>query len=266
MSKESTNTRVSVSEQDFLDQDTPIRGQKYVCLSFISPESVIQRKDTFVLSRFLDHFSGEMQELFVSMMEKFKDEPDTIDMLERIRERHDYIFDGKALDDQLKVFTEQNADNLETQFAEANQFRTSVRGIKVRGSYETLPEAQRRAEAIKKKDQYCDTYIAEVGCWCPWDPSPHQVDEEVHAETELNTLMKKYKENVDEGKVLYEQRRKDLTEKSKAHAKREASKTEHDKEEAVAGTSAEFPAEVVVLPGDAPDPWMANKTAQEEKD
>ena len=29
---------------DLLDEDTPIAGQKYVCLSFISPEDIINDK------------------------------------------------------------------------------------------------------------------------------------------------------------------------------------------------------------------------------
>lgn len=236
-------SRVSVQEHDYLDQDPLIRGQKYVCLSFLSPESVLQRKDIFCLHQFLNHFKLEMDELFTSMKQKFEKEADVIDMLDRIRERHDYIFDAKALGEQYDAFVEQNAGTLETEFANSNEFRTSVRGIKVRGSYDTLPEAQKRAETIKKQDPYFDTYIAEVGCWCPWNPSPHEIDEAVHGETELNTLMKKYKENIDTGKVLYEQRRNELTDRSRQHAQRQTA----------ASTSEE--------PLQKEDPWLANKQA-----
>ena len=33
-------------ERDYLEVDQEIPGQKYVCLSFLSPESVIQNKNT----------------------------------------------------------------------------------------------------------------------------------------------------------------------------------------------------------------------------
>jgi len=36
-----------------------------------------------------------------------------------------------------------------------------------------------------------------VGKWLPWDPKPHQVQEQEYAEDQLNTLMKRYKDNED---------------------------------------------------------------------
>ena len=33
--------------EDYLEEDKPIPGQKYVCLSFISPEKVLDDKNTF---------------------------------------------------------------------------------------------------------------------------------------------------------------------------------------------------------------------------
>ena len=36
-----------MTEQDFLESDKQIRGQNYVCLSFISPENVLKNKEIF---------------------------------------------------------------------------------------------------------------------------------------------------------------------------------------------------------------------------
>jgi hypothetical protein len=36
---------VSTKEIDYLDEDKPLRGQNYVCLSFISPEDVLIDKE-----------------------------------------------------------------------------------------------------------------------------------------------------------------------------------------------------------------------------
>ena len=33
--------------EDFLDEDKPIPGQSYCCLSFLSPEKVLQKKEVF---------------------------------------------------------------------------------------------------------------------------------------------------------------------------------------------------------------------------
>ena len=38
---------------DYLDEDRPIPGQKYVCLSFVSPEKVLDDKKLFNLYRFM---------------------------------------------------------------------------------------------------------------------------------------------------------------------------------------------------------------------
>ncbi len=41
---------------DLLDEDKPISGQKYVCLSFISPEDHIKNKNLFYFEKFLANF------------------------------------------------------------------------------------------------------------------------------------------------------------------------------------------------------------------
>ena len=41
---------------DLLDEDKPIAGQKFVCLSFISPESIIKNKDLYFFDKFLKQF------------------------------------------------------------------------------------------------------------------------------------------------------------------------------------------------------------------
>ena len=41
---------------DLLDEDKPIGGQKYVCLSFISPEDHIKNKELFYFEKFLKNF------------------------------------------------------------------------------------------------------------------------------------------------------------------------------------------------------------------
>ena len=45
--------------EDFLENDDPIRGQEYVCLSFISPESVIADKNLFFVKKYMKHMINE---------------------------------------------------------------------------------------------------------------------------------------------------------------------------------------------------------------
>ena len=41
-----SNTVTPVSECDYLEEDAELRGQKYCCLSFLSPEKVLDDKDS----------------------------------------------------------------------------------------------------------------------------------------------------------------------------------------------------------------------------
>ena len=41
---------------DLLDEDTPIAGQKFVCLSFISPEDIINDKKLFYFEKFINQY------------------------------------------------------------------------------------------------------------------------------------------------------------------------------------------------------------------
>jgi hypothetical protein len=47
----------SSAQQVFLECDDEIRGQKYICLSFLSPEKVLKNKDIYFFSKFLEFYS-----------------------------------------------------------------------------------------------------------------------------------------------------------------------------------------------------------------
>jgi hypothetical protein len=103
-----------------------------------------------------------------------------------------------------------NSDKLESEFFKQNEFRTSIRGIKIRGVYESIKEAQKRAETIRTFDSLFDVWIAEVGCWCPWNPNANDVESQEFPEAQLNTLMSKYKENQARRDQLYEERKQQM--------------------------------------------------------
>lgn len=189
--------RVPVAKQDFLSEDPPIRGQNYVCLSFISPEDVIVQKEADFFNQYLAHFSQDVGTLFDSLRDRFKDTKEVVDMVANLKERYEYVFKADRLQDEFKYFKASEAERLEREYLERNEYRTSMRGIKIRGCCETISEAQQRATKIKQVDPNFDVFVAQVGCWCPWAPNPQELQDQEFAETELNTLMKKYLENID---------------------------------------------------------------------
>lgn len=190
---------------DNLDQDKPVRGQKYVCISFISPEKVLKDRAVYQFERFVQNFSQETRELFISLQLEF---PEKKDEIKSIADKYRYIFEKDALQDEYRYFLGEKEEMLNAEFNEICGFQTSVRGFKVRGSYETLREAQVRAEFLKRSENSRHfIYIAEVGCWCPWDPNPDNIDDQQYNEDKLNQLMAEYKKNQSYKDQVFDERK-----------------------------------------------------------
>ena len=109
---------ISCKEQDFLDEDPRIRGQNFVCLSFINPEDVIKKKESFLVEKFLSSFSDGMNEFIKELQMKY---PDEGDILDAIKERYNYVFDNKNINSEYKYFVETNGDELEKEYLEEIQ-------------------------------------------------------------------------------------------------------------------------------------------------
>ena len=50
-------------EEDFLSVDTPIPGQNYTCLSFVSPEKELANKNIFMIHNFLKNILVALRHL-----------------------------------------------------------------------------------------------------------------------------------------------------------------------------------------------------------
>lgn len=203
----SNSELVPCSQEDYLDTDPPLRGQNYVCLSFISPEDVITKKEHFFFEKFIENFSTEIRELFDGLEVRYPKDADNLRML---KERYSYLFSSGLIGEEYNYFVGTHGEEMQKAFDEQNNFRTSVRGIKVRGVFDTLREAQVRSEVLKKLDGKFHVYVAEVGAWCPWSPNPEEVQQQEFAETQLNTMMKHYKDNQLKKDIFYEERKREL--------------------------------------------------------
>jgi hypothetical protein len=214
--------------EDFLEVDQPIPGQNYVCMSFISPEEVLKKKEIHFIHNFLKE-TGKNYGLSVDdLEEKYKD----------------YMFS--------------NGEKLEKEYYEANNFQTTVRGLKVRGVYDTLVEAQAKAKKLQAKDPNFNVFIGQMGYWLPWDPNPLKLDKQEYAEQELNTLVQKYKENADKKDAHF---RENID-----YVKEQAAKQKQQASGVVKETTKpeELLAEQVVNTQEE-DPWMAAKARQQQE-
>ena len=222
---------VSTKEVDYLDEDKPLRGQNYVCLSFLSPEDVLKNKDVYYLERYLENFSKQMDELLVSLADKYKEDASSIKV---IRENNEKIFNGRELQEDFRFFKRVKSETIEKEFHAENNFQTSVRGIKVRGVFETLKEAQVRAELLRRQGDKFDIFVGQVGVWCPWSPNPDDLQEQEYAETQLNTLVKNYRDNMNLRDEFYAKRKEEKIADAQAQLKKALEKK---------------------------DPWLSNKQA-----
>ncbi len=192
MASSSKSDIISCKQEDYLDADPPLRGQNYACLSFLSPENVLKRKETFMFENFLKDFSRDMNEFFENLSAKY---PDDKSIIKSVKDRYNYVFDPSLIEEEYAFFIRMNGEKLEKDYLEQNNFQTTIRGLKVRGVFDTRREAEIRAQVLKKLDDKFNVYVADVGCWLPWDPNPDLIEDQEFAESQLNTLMKKYKEN-----------------------------------------------------------------------
>jgi hypothetical protein len=226
--------------EDFLDEDTEIPGQRYVLLSFLSPEKVLDKKELFFFKKFVESYEldWKVKNLEKFLMDTVKRVNDELDEKARELEKNDQV-DSAAIcrKNRLSVdsmltnymqFVKANQESLtktsigesydeflfkeksklEEEFYALNEFRTSMRGVKVRGVFGNTKEAELKAKKLQTKDKYHNIFMGEMGKWTPWDPSPNEVKDQEYNNDQLNTLMKKYKENEDSREKFFEERTK----------------------------------------------------------
>jgi len=226
--------------EDYLDEDPEIAGQKFALVSFISPENVLQRKDQFFFERFLKNYEINWK---VKNMEKFL--ADTVTGINNKLSEHSRTLEKEGqvaaadicrkslihmdsvLGDYQSYVAKQQKEiskttlaedykdymfkehvKLDDEFHSSNDFQTTVRGLKIRGVVRDEREAQMRVKKLQANDKIHNIYLAEVGKWTPWDPSPNNVENQEYAQEELNTLMKKYKENEASKEQFFEEQKK----------------------------------------------------------
>ena len=197
---------------DLLDEDKPISGQKYACLSFISPEDHIKNKNLFYFEKFLKNFefkkTFEKYTQFLNFIAyKYNVDFDklTKDMEEFVEEEKSNLF-LTTLDDEYKSYIDAKEEDLQKEYNQSHEFQTNTRGIKVRGVFGSQEEAEMRCKMLRQEDHNHDVYVGPVGMWMPFHPEAYKTGRVEYLEKELNDLMAKKKENDDTSKEHFKQR------------------------------------------------------------
>jgi hypothetical protein len=176
-------------KEDFLSVDPPIPGQRFVCLSFVSPEKVLEDKHLYYMWHYERHLQSKIEELNGKLKEALNGEDTGVE----INKTEPCSF--KQFKEMFLDFEYAQHNKIDGSFYELNDFTTTVRGLKVRGVYDTQKEADFRAKQLRSRDPSHHVFRGQVGAWLPWDPNPDDIADQEYAEDELNTLMKKKKEN-----------------------------------------------------------------------
>ena len=218
--KNDTNGNSNPKYVDLLEEDKAIAGQKYACLSFVSPEKIIKQKEMFFFEEFLKKWEihKSMEKFhqflnFVSFKYKLNFEDVINDFKEFLTEEKDAM-NQSSLEDDYKTFLDNNEDDLEKGFGIKHQFQTCTRGLKVRGVYASQEEAELRCKMLREVDPNHDILVGPIGMWMPWDPEAYKTGRVEYMEEELNQLMSEKKNNENNAKSAFEQRLKETKQKA----------------------------------------------------
>ena len=199
---------------DLLDEDKPIANQKFVCLSFISPEKILKQKDTYLFEKFVQNYD------FTKSMKKFNDFlafvsfKYNIDSSKIMDDLEEFVKEEKEklaydVSDDYKTFLDNYEEKFTEMFQKEHEFQTCIRGIKVRGTFPTQEEAELRCKVIRKFDPNHDVYVGPVGLWVPFHPEAYKTGNVQYLEKELNDLMNEKNKNEKEAKEKFDQRVKE---------------------------------------------------------
>jgi hypothetical protein len=218
--KKQLNGKVNPKYIDLLEEDKPISGQKFVCVSFCSPEKILKEKQIFYFEEFLKKwdFNKSMEKYiqflnFISYKYNVSFDDISNDFKDFVKEEKEVLVKSN-MDDEFKTYIDNNEEELQKQFDIANNFQTNTRGLKIRGSYPSQEEAELRCKMLREIDPNHDVYVGPVGMWMPWDPEAYKTGRVEYMEDELNQLMSEKNKNESNAKNAFEQRVKESKQKA----------------------------------------------------
>jgi len=210
------NSKQFNTEEDYLDVDKPLPGQNFYCISFVSPEKVLEQKEKFMFYHYERAVTKRLTTLLDESLTKLVDNSvdGNIDLADLIKVKKSLATTCKEYDVSLDEFKEQfenfkfqNEEKIGETFDKANNFKTSVRGVKVRGVFDSKREADVRAGVLQRQDSLFDVFVGQVGYWCPWDPNPQKIDDIEYMNNDLNKLVKEYKSNEVKKDMFYQEQK-----------------------------------------------------------
>lgn len=242
----------------------PSFTQNYALISFLSPEDRIKQRFMFEANRFLYHdvnkqimdttsnlvrsLNTEFTQMVNRKIASYKSSKDPVyqasaELLESVMKElqlnedsqvsktlRSYRIDQQELSDRFEAYKTQNNKELEAEFNTKFTNETSIRGFKVRGTYETMEEAKTNASKIHKEvESTVHTFVAPVGYWCPWDPTADAIQDQETMIPALDSLMAKKKENEQERDDFFLKRKQMMMDKAEEDRRKQLEKKLRDR-------------------------------------
>jgi len=214
------NGKANPKYVDLCDEDAPIAGQKFACLSFVSPENILKKREGFLFDEFIKQWE------FTKTMSKFGDFLNFVaykygTKIEELTEDFNEFAKSEELklreedfESHFRTFCDKNEESLNLRFSREHAFQTSTRGLKVRGVFNTQEEAEIRCKKLREADPNHDIFVGPVGMWIPWDPDAYKTGRVEFMEEELNQLHSEKLKNEERAKQAFDQRVKDAKKKA----------------------------------------------------
>ncbi len=199
---------------DLLDEDKPIAEQKFACLSFVSPEKVIQDKERYMFQQFTKQYHfNKMAELLTKYSNylAFKYSLNNEEVMNEMKEFAEAEKETMrtSVEDDFSQYMDTHEQKLEESYASEYKFQTSVRGLKVRGVFPSQQEAELRCKMLREVDPNHDVYVGPVGVWVPFHPDAYKTGKVEYLEKELNELMHEKHKNEEKAKTAFDMRVKE---------------------------------------------------------
>jgi len=215
---------------DLLDEDKPISGQKFCCVSFLSPEKIVKQKELFFFDEFLKQWDiNKSMDKFIQFMNFVAYKHNIVfdeimsDFKEFVNDEKEIIYKSSMYDD-FKTYLDTNEEKMLEKFNKLNGFQPSTRGVKIRGSFPSIEEAELRCKILREMDPNHDVYVGPIGMWMPWDPDAYKTGRVEHMEDELNQLMHEKTVNETSAKNEFEKHVKETKQKAIEENKKNAEK------------------------------------------
>jgi hypothetical protein len=206
---------------DYLEEDPELPNQRYVVVSFLSPEKIIKQKQEFYFEKFIQWADYDWKvkgmEHFVAFLSK-KYSIQIDDIMKDVREfekTHKEEMKKSDIGDKYATFLLKHEKEVQEAFDKEVGYICNTRGVKVRRAFGSYEEAQLWCKVLQRKYPKDNIVIGKMGCWLPWDPSEHLIENVEYHNQQLNDIMRKYKENEANRELFFAEEREEAIRKQK---------------------------------------------------